>query len=107
MYESVGYFGFVPFTGFIAFGEAEGENVTEPISGFTDLCTKTERMHVQGFKAFIREEEVQEGFVREFIDHAVKVPYLIIENGLEIAHGRVRYAFTVSDNGEVQFRNST
>lgn len=87
MYESVGYFGFVPYTGFIAVGEAISEYV----------------MRILGIKAFVKEFEVKHGYVGEFIDTYNQVSTLVIDNDGRLTRGGARYSFGTTERGEILF----
>lgn len=117
-YEALSYVGYVPFTGFIAVGEAIGEHIIEPISSLTDKYTRSEKIRVIGMRAFIAESEIKEGYLQEVsgclrdpVLHYLGVdPYLnyldIIPREEQSALGidyRLRYAFRITQSAEVLF----
>ena len=87
LYESIGAWGYVPFTGFIAVCEITGEALSSSFSVMEN------GMRVKGFKAFSNEQEVKQGFLREFFNPYNLGSQLIIDKDGRIAPGKERYAF--------------
>lgn len=103
-YESIDYYGVVPFSGFIAVGEAYGSFTRENIPGFKDECIKTEGIHILGIKAFAEETPIRRGYIEE-VTLPDKVSLCVLpENKKSIfgAQSRLRYFFEV-DQGEAIF----
>ena len=98
----------VKYTGFIAVGEAVDECLIEHADPFSDLLARVRKLRVTGFRAFIEEEEVRHGHVREY-NHPYEEGFskLLIEDRYGIAKGRERYAFRVLRNGRIRFKEVT
>jgi|SRR3989344_2030014 len=106
VYESVGYYGVVPYSGFVAVGETTSDYRIKPFKVFSaDQYVEFKRMRVTGIKAFVEESEVGQGHVREFISpYGLESQLIMDRNG--IAKGKARFAFRITQDGRVIFKNS-
>lgn len=88
----------IPFTGFIAVGEAIG--AIEPVRSRYDRPIMLEQMRVIDIKAFLDGSEITEGYIEE--THSGTHGSERLHIARERLRGRIRYAFKIQD-GEIVF----
>jgi hypothetical protein len=103
-FEGVLSYGF--YRGFIAFGEGRGRHVIGPITNFpNDRKTRSEKMHVAGFQAFVDGSEIKEGYIGETVrDQRTHLIVLSKEEQRNSGVDRIRYEFRIDESGEALFQ---